>query len=248
VNFKIGVLKSENQVDVYIVDKANNNLDTRVIDVVQIQDENFNALLLKEEFINEQIIQELEEEKKYYPVYMQELFQSEAESLASIESVENLYNKVISRWTLQHNFNSIENIFTINKHMKALWKNDRYSFFEELWFFLKTNLATHSLRIIFNDATEPQGENEKAKLTQSCANGEKTPVIAQGSGAEAELLQHYQDSFKGSFNLIEYNEDKGRFAIAAQVESSPILIMGEVSRLTTIQRAMMASLFNGFES
>ena len=69
-----------------------------------------------------------------------------------------------------------------------LLTNDRNAFFEELWFILKTNLATHELNIIFHDLKEPtEKQKEKGAKSQLCysfVSGKKTPQIFDGKEKE----------------------------------------------------------------
>ena len=151
------------------------------------------------------------------------------------------------------NFSSIENLWVVTHHFRELWKKDRISFFEEFWYWIKRNLGTIELSIIFNDviSSEEKDENnekkDRPKLTQSVISGSKKANFSQGTNKEKELMHSYGENFHDVFEVTEFNSLKGQFVATAQIERSPILLMARTVQLNQLQRTLMMSVFNGLQ-
>src|SRR5690606_6425631 len=127
-------------------------------------------LLIDEGLKDENFANLLEEEKKYYPIVEAQTVGVDLEAFESLQSTDflNLYTKIQTRWVLNNNIQTIEQIYGTINYMRELWINDRGSFFEELWFMIKTNLGTSSLTIVFNDLKEAMNkEKDKPSLIHS---------------------------------------------------------------------------------
>ncbi|MCM2351040.1 MAG: hypothetical protein NDI69_13545 [Bacteriovoracaceae bacterium] len=252
----LGFIRSSSQVLVKELNWPQNSLESRIIDVTDLADENLQALFVHDNEHFSSLVGILEKEKAHYPILDA---QDENLTVSSFESLpaqqfKDLYLKILNRWTLHQNFNSIENLFQITNHFRDLWKKDRLSFFEELWYWIKRNIGATDLTILFNDiiSTEEKDENnekkERPKLTQSLLSGTKKANFQQGSAKEKELMQNYLDKFHDVFEVTEFNGAKGQFVATTQIERSPIIFMARTVQLNQLQRTLLAGLFNGLQN
>lgn len=250
MGIKLGYLKSENQFLVTEFDKNTQSLNKKTIDVVEIKETPLNLLLIDENLNQESLVGILEGEKKFYPIL-------EAKSLGidlshfdtlSADDCADIYSKVNSRWTLNNNIKTIEEVYNTITHLRNLWFNDRNAFFEELWFLVKNNLGTQGLTIIFNDLKEPENkEKDKPSLVHSFVTGDKLPNIFEGTPRESELMASYAKDFNNSFEITELDLTKGRLVATCQIGLSPILMMAELSSFTQLQKSLMTALFSGLQ-
>lgn len=251
----LGFIRSANQVLIKELDWLQNSLQSRLIDVTDLPDQNLQGLLIEDNEHFSSLISLLEKEKSFYPILDardESLTFSSFESLPATQFRE-LYLKIVNRWTLHQNFNSIENMWKITSHFRELWKKDRLSFFEELWYWMKRNVGSTDLTILFNDVihTEEKDENnekkERPKLTQSLLTGTKKGNFHQGGAKEKELMQNYLEKFHEVFEVTEFNPSKGHFVATAQIDRSPMIFMARAGQLNQLQRVVLTGLFNGLQ-
>lgn len=251
----LGFVRSSSQILLKELNWAQNSLETKIIDVTDLPDQNLQGLFIEDNDHFSSLVSLLEKEKAFYPILDAK---DESLTLTSFESMpaqqfRDLSLKVISRWTMHQNFNSVENIWKITTHFRDLWKRDRLTFFEELWYWMKRNLGATDLSIIFNDViqTEEKDENnekkERPKLTHSLLSGTKKANFVQGGAKEKELMQSYLDKFHEVFEVTEFHSQKGQLVATAQVERSPIIFMARTAQLNQLQRTLLAALFNGLQ-
>lgn len=251
----IGFVRSSGQILIKELNSELNSLETKIIDTSDLPDQNLQGLFIDDNQHYDSLIDLLEKEKSYYPILDA---RSEDLGLASFEDMpsqqfKDLYLKILNRWTLHHNLTSMENIWRITNHFRDLWKKDRFSFFEELWYWMKRNLGATDLTIVFNDVmtTEEKDENnekkDRPKLTQSLITGTKKANFVQGSAKEKELMQNYLEKFHDNFEITEFSPTKGQFVATAQIERSPMIFMSRTMQLNQLQRTTLAALFNGFD-
>ena len=252
----IGFIRSANQVLIKELDWLQNSLDSRLIDVTDLADFNLQALFIDDNEHFSSMVGLLEKEKAFYPILDAK---DESISFSSFENLpalafKELYLKVSNRWTMHQNFSSLENIWGITNHFRDLWKKDRMSFFEEMWYWIKRNTGSVDLTIIFNDVikSEEKDENnekrDRPKLVQSLLSGTKKGNFHQGGAKEKDLMQNYLDKFHDSFEITEFNSQKGQFVATAQIERSPIIFMARTAQLNQLQRSLLAALFNGLQN
>ncbi|HXH74300.1 MAG TPA: hypothetical protein VNJ08_05000 [Bacteriovoracaceae bacterium] len=251
----VGFVRSSSQVLVKELDWNQNTLQSRLIDVTDLPDQNLQALMIEDNEHFSSLVSMLEKEKAFYPILDardESLPYSTFEDMPA-QQFKDLYLRLVNRWTMAQNFNSIENLYQITNHFRDLWKKDRLTFFEELWYWLKRNVGSVDLTIYFNDVmkTEEKDENnekkERPKLTQSLLTGNKKANFHQGGLKEKELMQTYLDKFHEVFEVTEFNSTKGHFVATAQVERSPLIVMARAAQLNQLQRTLLASLFNGLQ-
>ena len=251
----LGFIRSVSQVLIKELDWNQNTIQSRLIDVTDLPDQNLQALFIEDNEHFSSLVSVLEKEKSHYPILdaRDEFMTYSAFEALPVNQMRELYLKTVNRWTMHQNFNSIENLWKLTTHFRELWKKDRLSFFEELWYWLKRNVGSTDLTILFNDIvqTEEKDENnekkERPKLTQSLLTGTKKANFHQGGAKEKELMQNYLDKFHEVFEVTEFNPSKGHFVATAQIERSPIIFMARAGQLNQLQRVVLAGLFNGLQ-
>ncbi len=251
----VGYVRSASQVLIKELNWGQNSIESKIIDVTDLSDHNLQGLFIEDNDHYSSLISILEKEKSHYPILDAK---DESLGLAAFESMpaqqfKDLYLKILNRWTLHQNFLSVENIWKMTNHFRDLWKKDRLSFFEELWYWMKRNTGAVDLSIIFNDvvSTEEKDENnekkERPKLTQALLTGSKKANFISGTAKEKELMQSYLDKFHDVFEVTEFNSSKGQFVATAQIDRSPMIFMARTAQLNQLQRTLLASLFNGLQ-
>lgn len=251
----VGFVRSANQVLVRELNWAQNSIDSRLIDVTDLVDQNLQALFIDDNDHFNSLVGILEKEKSYYPILDA---RDESLSFGTFEALpaqqfRDLTLKIHNRWCMSQNFNSLENIWKITNHFRDLWKRDRITFFEEMWYWMKRNTGASDMSIIFNDVihTEEKDENnekkDRPKLVQSILSGTKKANFMQGGAKEKELMATYVDKFHEVFEVTEFNPTKGQFVATAQVERSPMIFMARMPQLNQLQRTLLAAVFNGLQ-
>jgi hypothetical protein len=251
----LGFVRSSSQVLIKELNWIQNSLESKIIDVTDLPDQNLQGLFVQDNEHFSSLVSILEKERAFYPILDardEALSYSQFEDMPS-QQFKDIYFKILNRWTMYQNFNSVENLYKITNHLRELWKKDRLSFFEELWYWMKRNLGSTDLTILFNDviSTEEKDENnekkERPKLTQSILSGTKKGNFHQGGAKEKELMQNYLDKFHDVFEVTEFHPAKGQFVATAQIDRSPIIFMARTAQLNQLQRTLLAGLFNGMQ-
>lgn len=248
----IGLISSENQLTIKTV--TNTGVESKIMDLVGLKEENLNMLLVDESLNLESFQKSLNDEHKFYPILSLDSVNMNQDSFNALNAneLEVLFTKVSSRWILSNNIKTIEQVYPTISYLKNLWVQDRNSFFDEVWFLIKTNLATSELNIIFHDLKEPtqkqQEKGDKPSLCYSYVQGKKVPNLFQGKEKEAKLMQEYEKEFSEVFNVTEYNAEKGQLVICSKIELSPILIMARLDDFNQLQKSILIALFTGLNS
>jgi hypothetical protein len=252
----LGFVRSSSQVVIKELDWQQNSLATKIIDVTDLPDQNLQGLYIQDNEHFNSLISILEKEKAHYPILdaRDENFTLSAFESMPPQQFKDTYLKISNRWTMHQNFTSLEHIWKVTSHFRELWRKDRLSFFEELWYWMKRNLGATDLTILFNDviSTEEKDDNnekkERPKLTQSLLSGSKKANFQAGAAKDKELMQSYVDKFHDVFEVTEFNGTKGQFVATAQIERSPIIFMARTAQLNQLQRTLLAALFNGLQN
>ncbi|ATH06967.1 hypothetical protein BIY24_03155 [Halobacteriovorax marinus] len=247
MEFSLGLIKSENQFLLKSFDAGTED-NGKVLDLSELKNSNLQALFYDEEQIeNEDLKATLLEDSRFFPIRSLKEINSDYESFQSLslDEVKNIFSRVHDNWLLQNNVTLLEELFKVITHLNGLWPNDRTTFFEELWFILKSNLGAKSVRIIFNDIQIAKKENEKNKLIQVKVEGERLPNPTEGGVLEAKIMSNYEKDFNNTFDIAEYSGDKGQLVITATIKKSPVVIMAEVYELSRMQKAILSALFTG---
>jgi hypothetical protein len=251
----LGFVRSSSQVLIKELNWMQNSLESKIIDVTDLPDQNLQALFIDDGDHYNSLVGLLEKEKVHYPILdaRDENLTSGGFEAMPAQLFRDTYLKILNRWTLHQNLNSVENMWKLTTHFRDLWKKDRISFFEEFWYWMKRNLGATDLTIIFNDviSTMEKDENnekkERPKLTQSLLSGMKKANFSQGSAKERELMQNYLDKFHDVFEVTEFNPSRGQFVATAQIERSPMIFMAHTGQLNQLQRTLLAGVFNGLQ-
>lgn len=244
---------SENQINLKEIDFTNKTLEDKMIDIVSLSDLAIDLLLYPQDLEDPGLIHLMEKEQKFYPIYTFESLNLSKESAKNFAANElkAIYTKAATRWVLTHNIQTIEQIFPTISYLKDLWIKDRNTFFEELWFLLKTNLATQELSLIFHDLKEPSqkqtDKGEKPKLCHSYVQGKKLPHLFPGKEKEEVLMKEYENEFGQFFNITEYVPEKGQLIACAQIGLSPILIMAKLNQFNQLQQSILIGIFTGLQ-
>lgn len=247
MQFNVGFIKSEKQFLLKSFGHDSND-QGKVLDLSEIKSANIQALFYEDNLIeSEDLKSALLEDSKYFPIRSSNEVKVNFDNFEKLDfdSAKTIFSKVHDNWLLQNNVTLVEELFKVINHLNSLWPNDRTTFFEELWFILKSNLGAKSLRLIFNDIQMGKKEHEKNKLIQVKVEGERLPNPVEGGELEAKIMKNYEKDFNQPFEVIEYDAEKGQIVITATIKKSPVVIMAEVYELNRMQKAIIGSLFNG---
>ncbi len=254
MKLRVGYVKSASQINLKEIDTANNTSSSVIFDITELKDRTMNLLLLDHNDELENVQSLLDSESKFYPVTAGNSLGLDKEAFDSLgaEEIIDLYAKVNARWILNNNIHTIEQVYSSITYLKDLWINDRNSFFEELWFMLKTNLASSELNIIFHDLKEPtdkqKEKGDKASLCYSKVTGEKTPEIFDGKPADANVMKNYENDFNDIFDITEFDSSTGQLVATAKIDLSPVLIMAKLHTFNQLQRSILIALFSGLQT
>ena len=251
----LGFIRSSSQILIKELNWLGNSVESKIIDLTDLPDHNLQGLFIQEDENYNSFTNILEKEKAHYPILNAKNDHLDINIFENLNpgELKDLYIKILNRWTLHQNFISIENSWAVTNHFRELWKKDRISFFEEFWYWMKRNLGTTELSIIFNDiiSFEEKDENnekkERPKLTQAVLSGAKKANFSQGTNKEKELMQSYVEKFHDVFEVTEFNSMKGQFVATAQIERSPVLLMARTIQLNQLQKTLLTSFFNGLQ-
>lgn len=227
--------------------KRNESPSSKIIDLKEAKALPLQGFIFSEDLKNDDFLVGLESELKFYPIRSNSEFGLTPESFEKLnyDEAKIVFDKMRENWILQNNVSVIEEIFKVRNHLLGLWPNDRSGFFEELWFILKINLGATNLKLIYNDMIKAKTENEKNKLIKVKVIGERFPELSSVTEADELVLKSYEKDFGNIFEITDYNKEKGQLVICGSIKKSPILIMANVFQLTRLQKAILASLFEG---
>lgn len=248
----IGFVTSENQINIKKLNLSNQEIESKMVDTIELKDYSFNLLLTTDEEELDAIEASLKNELKFYPIVSsnQVGVSKELFNQMDFESLFNLYNKINARWVLNNNISTIEQSYATINYLKDLYINDRDNFFEELWFLLKSNLATTELTIVFHDlkTSADKEKNEKPQLAYSFISGSKIPNLQPATEKEEMLMKEYQNEFGDFFNITEYSPEKGFLVATAKINLSPILIMARLNSFNQLQQSILIAIFSGLQA
>lgn len=223
---------------------------SKILNLEDMKSEQVHGFIYDTSIVQEDFLSQIESEMKFYPIRSNAEFQLNVTSFENLTSQEGkkVFDKIRENWILQNNITLIEEIFKTRTHLLSLYPNDRSSFFEELWFILKSNLGATNLRLIYNDLIKAKNENEKNKLIKVKIVGTRYPEPVNVDEMDEAVLKHYEKDFGNIFEITDYNKDKGQLVICATMKKSPVLIMANIYQLTRLQKSVLISLFEGLNS
>lgn len=240
-NSKQGILRSF---------KLDHNPTTKIMDILEAKNQGIQGFIFTDELSNEEFLSSLESDLKFYPIRSNNEFNLTSESFEKLSFNEGkiIFDRLRENWVLQNNIFLMEDVFKVRNHLMGLYPNDRQSFFEELWFILKSNLGASNIKLIYNDLIKGKAENEKNRLVKIKVWGDKYPETTPIDEMDEIVLKSYEKNFGNVFEITDYDKNKGQLVICANIKKSPVLIMANVYQLTRIQQALLSSLFEGLNS
>jgi len=247
---KIAYIKSHTSMTEFKLDEKAQNITKVTKDLTDLKETSYSLIIFSNNEENLVAISGIiEHESKFCPVVPDSSLGLDLEKIESLECSDLLLlnHKITKSWVLKNNLSLIENNYKVTNHLKDLWQNDRNSFFEELWFILKTNLATSKLEIIFHDLKEPtdaqKEKGAKAELMYAVVKGNKTQQIFEAKELESKLMQEYKNEFNTSFEITDYSREKNELVITSKIKLSPILILAKLADFNSIQQALFKGIF-----
>lgn len=230
--------------------ETNGNTQSKVLTIEDMKTELVHGLIYDSSIVEEDFLSLIESEMKFYPIRSNADFQLNKDTFETLNSsdAKKIFDKIRENWILQNNITLIEEIFKTRTHLLGLYPNDRSSFFEELWFILKSNLGATNLRLIYNDLIKAKNENEKNRLVKVKIVGSRYPEPTSVDDMDEQILKHYEKDFGNIFEITDYNKEKGQLVICATIKKSPVLIMANIHQLTRLQKSVLISLFEGLNS
>lgn len=249
MDFSLAYTKNSEQVILKQFD-LDGSTNTKILSLEDMKSEQVHGLIYDTSIVQEDFLSQIENEMKFYPIRSNAEFQLNVNSFESLSpyDAKKVFDKIRENWILQNNITLIEEIFKTRTHLLSLYPNDRSSFFEELWFILKSNLGATNLRLIYNDLIKAKSENEKNKLVKVKIIGSRYPEPINVDEMDEAVLKHYEKDFGNIFEITDYNKDKGQLVICASIKKSPVLIMANIYQLTRLQKSVLISLFEGINS
>lgn len=252
MKFAIGYLKSENQVDIRYFDTKNGDISNKTIDREDLKDENLQLLFYANELEGQDCLNTLAPLSKYYAFFNADQLKLSLDffNRLSLDEAKNVVFQLQGKVLLRNNLNTLSEIFELSEHLKKLWKNDRYAFFHEVWYVLRTNLGCPELKIIFHDVETKESkdqETQKHKLIYSVLDADIKANIAPIKGPEEILYKTYEQKFSGPFNVVEYFPDKNEATILCIIDRSPMIIMAKVIEFNIIQQTLLSTLFKNLD-
>lgn len=252
MTISLGFIKSSSQIILKDYSLELNQVENKIVDVVDLVDLNLQGLYIDGNEHFSQLSTLLEKEKEFYPILDANDFKLTANAFENLNAFDTkeLYDRTNSRWLIIQNMNAVENLVSTSLHLKELWNKDRITFFEELWYWMKRNLAPLDLTLIFHDVlqTEDEEKKDRPKLVTSVISGTKKGNFSHGGAKEQELMHLYQDTIVGPFEVTEFDSKKARFVAVAKISMSPIIIMGHVTQLSSLQKSLLSGLFKALSA
>lgn len=250
MQFSIALIKSSNQ---FLLKNYNKDVceEHKTLDIIELDEHPIEAIFYPTSLSSdEELMPLLQKQLKFCPIREAESVSLSEDSFQALSynDAATLLSKVQDSWTLQNNISLLENLFEVLDHLKTLFRTDRSAFFEELWFTIRSNLATHTLKMIYNDVIPKEKPTLKDKLIQVNMEGHRLPSPVTGGEIEKKLLENYQAMVGTGFTIHEYVQDRGELVATTSINKSPILIMAKVVQVSMLQRALLKTLFDGLNA
>lgn len=240
--FKIGYVKNDQQI--VIRHFKHDEILSKTISDSDLRTNNLQALFAPEaeNFMNLQ--NQAIEIGKHYPLRTQNEIGFSLEQFESMNFAEaqKSLTKINGQWALNSNLNLLENLFPILEKFKALWPNDRTTFFEELWYLLRANLGASTFVILYNGLEKLESGE---KLVRIKVTGDMLPNSTHATDADNAVWQRYESEIGPQFSLVDFRVSKGEWIATATIHQSPVLIMAKVFQFNPLQKALVKSFFEG---
>lgn len=249
MEFSLAYIKNADQIILKSFD-YDGTTSSKILNIDEIKTHSIQGLIYDHEISQEDFLSQIEGELKFYPIRSGAEFQLNHEKFEklAVNDAKVIFDKLRENWILQNNITLVEEIFKTRSHLLSLYPNDRSSFFEELWFILKSNLGASDLKLFYNDLIKAKNENEKNKLVKVKVLGTRYPEPTSLDEVDEKILKNYEKDFGNIFDITDYSKEKGQLVICASIKKSPVLIMANIYQLTRLQKSVLLSLFEGINS
>ncbi|MFT6068209.1 MAG: hypothetical protein ACJAT2_002923 [Bacteriovoracaceae bacterium] len=250
MNFQLAYIKNSQQIVLKDFGENQTQSKGKIMDIDELPKLNLQGLFLPEELLQDtEFLGTLNSTTEVNPIRTAEEFGLDLDNFEALstESATPYFKKVYESWILQNNLSLLEEMTNIYKHLNSLWANERTAFFEELWNLLKRNLGTSELTIVYNDVKKAKKEGEKNKLIRVKVHGKLKANPEEGGELEANLMKNYENLFSPSFEVVEFNKEKGQLVALCTIKKSPVIIMANVYGLTRLQKTILKTLVDGLQ-
>ena len=246
MSFSLAYLKSDSQ---FLYREFGSEKQSQILDISELKEKPIQALLFNKDAANEEFLNFLAGENRFYPVRPASDFKIDSIRFENLEEDEakKIFRSMQDHWMMGNNITLVEELFKTIELLQKLWPNDRSAFFEQLWFIVKSTIGAKSLKIIYNDIIIAKAENEKNKLIQACVDGKRMPNPTQGGELEAKIMGHYEKSFNLHFQISDYDKENQRIVLLGRIKGSPVIMMAEIYQFTQLQKAILSTLFEGLQ-
>lgn len=246
MEIKLGFIPTENQLDIMTLDTTNQEMTSERIDTTLLNNVDLNLIVF-----NHELNSQLDTHKKFVPMATFEQLESLGQNSEdrNFDNMLEIYNTIANSWVLKNNLNTIENMVSTTRYLRGLLISDRNSFFEELWYLIKTNLNCSELSLIFHDLKQEVNKEKEVKpsLCHSVVKGKRVPNLQAGTNIEESLMKNYEADFSAPLNITDYSREKQQLVACAKIDLSPILIMARISEMSALQESILQGLFKGLQ-
>ncbi len=165
-----------------------------------------------------------------------------------------IFDESFSKWILLNNMALLENIFPKVNDLKDLHKNNYHTFLHDMWKLLRNNLGCQNLRIIFNDVTffedNDQDENKekkqkRSKLITRSLVGERSPEFEEENEAFTALHNKYIDVSVSDIDIIEHNQEMKELTMLISAFEKRYIVMANIPSLNMFQESLLIAFFKG---
>jgi hypothetical protein len=234
--------------------------DLKSIDLTLLAEHQYDLVLYKSEELYQEIENELQKLERHLPLVNSEKLKLNKDHFEHISAsdLQKIYLGTYQKWIMHNNLLSIESLVQTLDHLKKLYNQDRDGFFEELWYFLQSNLSNKGLKLIFSNVEEEYFQKAHKrkkdqqegrvrldfdKLIYSKVYGEHSPQTTEATSGEAILMNEFQNEFNQEFTVLENKPEKQKLVIATSIKNSPVMILSESSFFNPLQESLLKALF-----
>jgi hypothetical protein len=251
MDLKIAAVINQNQFKLITIE--NNQLKDIIIDLSDIEEQEIDLILLKENLDYSNNLKFFEKAKNFIHIgfYADEL-------KLEVQWLVNLYQKMTAAFAFKSNLSLMEEIFSVNDHLKKLYLKDRNTFFEELWMLLKRNTGASEVKLLFHDISDEhlspkdpeasERKNEKQALLYAKINGRLKYDYQTADESEKTLMQHYKDKITKSFEIDSFKPENGELVCTMHVNQSPIIGLIKTGQVPPSFNSLFTGLFEGLQT
>lgn len=240
----IGMYHSSENIELKNVSGQENT--NKILSQLDLKEHNIIGLFYSLEDINDESQATLNEYFSFLPVYPLEKLNLSIEQFNQLTFAElfKQTQKINQSWVLKNNLSSISEMISFKEHLENLLEKDRIAFFEEMWFFLKRNMAPQSLSVLYHGLKKTNENTDKYSLVNMKVTGNIKPETQNCSEFENNIFEVYNTEINSSFSLHEFNQEKGEIVLSFKINTGPVIVMAKVLDFTPLQNALFSGIFN----